>query len=351
MRIFLKTLSLVLENLEKNIRFIDQALNSKKIAQSSQYEKLKRLAAENGIEDARQWAEYLKQFDPSEDSKYVFWIFKSFILDNISLPEDGGRFFNALSKFSKAIKLPSFDGEKDINKVKGLRSLEDLVKDISKEESAPLTLRSWESYVKKQKSTLLKLIFEDELYSIYQLPATPPDIPSICSERGGEYGTFLPVSILSQSEVNELREKAKSKRNFRKGQEANLSLSAYILADIARKGTQWCVADVSTAESYLARAPMYIGLRQGRVIFLSDRYFEEFMSVSDLPLHYLTPRLALFFAKVLESQQSSPGRLPDDAIHGIRECIRKALLKIKKHPDLNEDVREKLTRQLSKYAK
>lgn len=339
MKLFKRHLDIILEAItRRHADAISLMLNSKKLKTLPTYQKLLDLRQEEQLDTDLKVINYLCSFDPTAENQaeYASWIFRTFMADKyFKLPEDGIRVFNALSKFRRVRELPNYDQEKDLGQIKTLDQLEQIVRKYPDVKQDVDSITSWDNYVKEQKEALLSLIFEDDVYKMYVLNPTPANIRAITTKRGGAYGTLYPINILPSQEVENLR-MAKSESNAmgRIGEEYDLSISAFVLSEIARGQTDWCVAHTPTAEYYLEQGPMLIGYKYGNICFLINTSFDQFMNIRDkllaTPLttrySWLPPSsagappfwLGFFFCKVLIKVK----QLPDWVKKGLIACVR-----------------------------
>jgi len=292
---------------------------------------LRKFKAEVGLESPEEIARYLSQWDPSGTEKmpkglYVSWILKLIATAQIRFPEDGVRLRNALTIFDKIKKTTRFKGDKDIHKYKSFRELESITRKFQNELSQtdePSNLRSWFKWVERQGVTLF---YKDEKFTVLRFDAEnyldrssgsyQPDITQgvqVVPKKltVGTHGQQIETSwvpLWAAEEVDPSTAKT-------------VTPTAVALSRLAC-GTAYCVANPTTAQSYLNRGPLYATFKDGDFYLLADVSWGEFMNEEDKPFKFMTAVSAFFFSKLIVEKHEELG---ENAIKNLVRLISTAM--------------------------
>lgn len=260
------TLLFILENVEKSIAALEKILSSDIKSPKSRFAELAK--KENLDLNPQTLYAYLSNFDPTPKSTYVPWIASIFKNSGVDLPEDQDRIKIAINKFLKGKNSPAFQSSKNLFDYKTLGQLEVAVKDISLEDSAPASRRSWNKLLDDLKPQLFKTIYEDRIYKVLKISKSGQSYESIKFKTKNDTASlynYIPAQFAGAIDKDNV---------IFVGQ---LDLSSYVVADFVKNRSSWCVANTETAERYLNKGPLYIVMKEGNLFFLANYNWLEVM--------------------------------------------------------------------------
>ena len=242
--------------------------------------------------------EHILQYDPTnQDAKYIEWILNQVMFGNITIPDDGDRLLRSLTIFNNAKNSPALTNNNDINKFKSLTELEKIIRPLEShiKSNQPLSIRQWKNWVKKQGYTIF---YGDTVYTVLKFESKNDRIPvvPITDEDGINYD-WLPAALVQSND------------KYNQNNVKHLDIAAVSLATWLT-GTNYCVQNPATAESYMQCAPdhvkiqlkpvpIYLILKNNKIYTLANSSWSEFKNTEDLQLAMMSPSFAYFTSKMI----------------------------------------------------
>ena len=336
-------LAYILENIQNKMKLIEKAASPNDAKDQRRISKLK---ADNNLDDTLALATFLSDFDPTgTQAAFVLWILRTYIKDHsIRLPEDGDRIRRALYKFSKVKNNRSYSDEKDIFKIglsRGLGELEAIVGKYKDDDNFN-SIRGFKNFIQKNRSACLQLIYSDKEFKYLLIKKTGELIDSIGLKRESGYTEYIPKDLATAEELANNNNNL-SWWSIQKGG-IGIDIAAYVLADMAKKGTTWCVANEHTADRYLGHGPMHIMYKNGGPYYLATDDYSEVMSSGNeqIPLSSrVSYKLLIVFARMILDDSTS-SHLSIESKKAMRIKLTSSLPHIDKDDRLSDVQKQKL---------
>jgi hypothetical protein len=331
----------ILEDIRNKLKFIEKAASPK---DPKEQQRISELREKNNLSNTLELAEFLADMDPTgNEGVYVLWILRTYMKDrNVRLPEDSDRIRRALHKFTKIKNKRSYEDEKDINRIglkRGLQELEAIVGKYKLEEEYN-SVRGFRNFIQDKANACIRLIYSDKQFDYYVIESTGEEIEAISVRRKSGRDEYIPKNLATAEEIAQARRHGSDPNTYK------IDVAAFVLADIAKKGTVWCVANEYSAHHYLQGSfgRMYIMYKHGEPYYLATDNYSEVMSAGDvqIPLaSHVSYQLLVAFARMILDEAIS-SQLTESSKSQMKLKLRSAINVAEKDRRLSNEQKEKL---------